>query len=603
MFKKLKKNAICHLISVMWKHGEGYRIKIVLCTVAAVCAVLVTLMFPLVMAKVINAIEVQQGDALVSTTGKYLLLYMVVSLLFLGLHAPSRVVETIVGYHIRRAMQVSLFRKVTLMPMSWHKSHHSGETIDQVAKASGALGDFAECSFEVTHILVRFFGAIGLLTWIMPRVGLVVLGFAFVIGVIIVSFDRVLVKHYSTQSKQLNEVAASIQDYLTNVGTVISLRLEDRVAREINERAKKVMAIWRKTTVLCELKWFSSSLVVDGMYASVLFGFILVAVKSDQVVEIGTVYALSSYLHSVADAFFRFTYKYGDLLIKSSRVHAIDHIEADYEKLVQESVGATLPDDWKRVEISQLSFCHEGEEAAQAAGGVRNISLTLERGKSYALVGESGSGKSTVLKLRRGLHAPQRASITCDGIALPYGLSHVAHRSTLIPQEPEIFSDTIRFNVAMGIEARDAAILWSLERARFAPVLKRLSKGLETNIAEKGVSLSGGEKQRLAVARGLFFVKESESEIVLLDEPTSSVDIYNERLIYQGLLKEFRHLCVLSAIHKFNLLHLFDEVLVFTHGELVERGSVDELLAKNGEFVRLWQNFSAHEEGDRVAVV
>jgi ATP-binding cassette subfamily B protein len=335
----------------------------------------------------------------------------------------------------------------------------------------------------------------------------------------------------------------------------------------------------------------------------VLFGFILVAVKSGKSVEIGTVYALSSYLHSVSDAFFRFTYKYGDLLIKSSRVHAIDHIEADYENLVQESVGATLPQNWKSVEISHLSFSHDGDEAVGGAGGVRNISLTLQRGRSYALVGESGSGKSTVLKLLRGLHTPHRGSVTCDGIALPYGLSHVAHRATLIPQEPEIFADTIRFNVAMGVEAKDAAVLWSLEKARFSPVLKRLSKGLESNIAEKGVSLSGGEKQRLAVARGLFFVKESESEIVLLDEPTSSVDIYNERLIYQGLLKEFRHLCVLSAIHKFNLLHLFDEVLVFAHGELVERGSVDELLSRNGEFVRLWQNFSAHEEDARVVVV
>ncbi len=127
-------------------------------------------------------------------------------------------------------------------------------------------------------------------------------------------------------------------------------------------------------------------------------------------------------------------------------------------------------------------------------------------------------------------------------------------------------------------------------------MLKRLPKGLETNIAEKGVSLSGGEKQRLAVARGLFFVKDSGSDIVLLDEPTSSVDIYNERIIYEGLLEEFRHLCVLSAIHKFNLLHLFDEVLVFAHGELVERGTVEQLLAKQGEFARLWRNFSEEEK-------
>lgn len=596
MFKKLSNNPICHLVSVMWRHAKGSRGTIVGYTIMAVAAVLVSLVFPLVMAKVMNAVEKESGAALLSTSGQYLVLVVLVGVSFWAFHGPSRVFETILGYEIRRIMQVSLFRKVTLMPMSWHKTHHSGETIDQIAKASTALGDFAECGFEVTHILVRFFGAIAFLTWIMPWAGVAVMGFAVVIGSVIVVFDRSLVAQYAIQNKKLNEVAASVQDYLTNVGTVISLRLEDRVTREIDERAKKVAPIWKKTAILCELKWFSTNFLIDVMYAAVLFGFLLLAVRRGGVIEIGTVFALSSYLHSVSETFFRFTGKYGDLLTKSARVRGIDHIEEDFDALVKESCGATLPDTWKRLDISNLTFHHDEPEQHDARSGVKNVNMTLERGKSYALVGESGSGKSTVLKLLRGLHQAQSGTVLCDGVPQPHGLSHVAHHATLIPQEPDIFADTIRFNVAMGVGAQDEAIAWALEKARFAPVLKRLPKGLETNIAEKGVSLSGGEKQRLAVARGLFFVKDSGSDIVLLDEPTSSVDIYNERIIYEGLLEEFRHLCVLSAIHKFNLLHLFDEVLVFAHGELVERGTVEQLLAKQGEFARLWRNFSEEEK-------
>ena len=596
MFTKLANNPICHLVSVMWRHAEGSRGTIIVYSIMAVCAVLVSLLFPLVMAEVMNAVEKQAGAELLSTSGKYLVLAVVLGASFWALHGPSRVIETILGYEIRRTMQVSLFRKVTLMPMSWHKTHHSGETIDQIAKASTALGDFAECGFEVTHILVRFFGAIALLTWIMPWAGVAVMGFAIVIALVIVMFDRSLVKQYATQNKKLNEVAASVQDYLTNVGTVVSLRLEDRVAREIDERAKRVASVWKSSAVLCEFKWFSTSLLIDVMYSSVLFGFLLITIKRGGAIEIGTVFALSSYLHSVSEAFFRFTGKYGDLLTKSARVKGIDHIEADYDALVKESVGATLPDDWKTIEIATLTFRHDEGDVLASHAGVRNVFMTLERGKSYALVGESGSGKSTVLKLLRGLHHAQSCIVTCDGVPQPHGLSHIAHHSTLIPQEPDIFADTIRFNVAMGVETQESAILWALEKARFLPILNRLLKGLDTNIAEKGVSLSGGEKQRLAVARGLFFVKESGSDIVLLDEPTSSVDIYNERLIYEGLLKEFRQLCVLSAIHKFNLLHLFDEVLVFAHGHLVERGTVEQLLARNGEFSRLWRVFSEQEE-------
>jgi ABC-type multidrug transport system fused ATPase/permease subunit len=581
----------------MWGYAEGSRKTIVLYTIMAIGAVLLSLVFPLVMAKVMNAIEKESGAALLSSSGRLLVLAVMIGISFQALHGPSRVLETVLGYEIRRMMQVSLFRKVTLMPMSWHKTHHSGQTIDQIAKASTALGDFAECGFEVTHIVIRFVGAMCFLTWIMPWAGVAVLGFALVIGWVIVVFDRSLVAQYAIQNKRLNEVAASVQDYLTNVGTVISLRLEDRVAREIDERARKVAPVWKSTAILCELKWSSTNLLIDVMYASVLYGFLLLAVRRGGVIEIGTVFALSSYLRSVSDAFFRFTGKYGDLLTKSARVRGIDHIEADFDALVKESFGATLPETWKRIDISSLTFQHEQvDTSCDALSGVRNICLSLERGKSYALVGESGSGKSTVLKLLRGLHHAQGCVVACDGTLQPHGLAHVAHHSTLIPQEPDIFADTVRFNVAMGIGAQEEAIMWALEKARFAPVLKRLPKGLETNIAEKGVSLSGGEKQRLAVARGLFFVKESGSDIVLLDEPTSSVDIYNERLIYEGLLKEFRDLCVLSAIHKFNLLHLFDEVLVFAHGELVERGTVRQLLANNGEFTRLWRNFADQEK-------
>lgn len=596
MFKKLTHNPICHLVSVMWRHAEGARGTIITYTIMAIGAVLISLVFPLVMAKVMNAVEKESGAALLSTSGQYLALVVLLGVSFWALHGPSRVFETILGYEIRRVMQVSLFRKVTLMPMSWHKTRHSGETIDQIAKASTALGDFAECGFEVTHILVRFIGAIAFLTWIMPWAGVAVIGFALVIGWVIVVFDRSLVAQYAIQNKKLNEVAASVQDYLTNVGTVISLRLEERVAREIDERAKRVAPIWRSTSILCELKWFSTNLLIDIMYASVLFGFLLLAVRRGGAIEIGTVFALSSYLHSVSETFFRFTGKYGDLLTKSARVRGIDHIEADFDALVKESSGAKLPESWKRIDISNLTFQHEEGEQHATRSGIRDMSMTLERGKSYALVGESGSGKSTVLKLLRGLHQAKSGDVWCDGVSQPHGLSHVAHHSTLIPQEPDIFADTVRFNVAMGVDAPEEAVLWALDKARFTPVLKRLPKGLEMNIAEKGVSLSGGEKQRLAVARGLFFVKESGSDIVLLDEPTSSVDIYNERLIYEGLLKEFRHLCVLSAIHKFNLLYLFDEVLVFAHGELVERGTVERLLAQQGEFARLWRNFSEEEK-------
>jgi ABC-type multidrug transport system fused ATPase/permease subunit len=310
---------------------------------------------------------------------------------------------------------------------------------------------------------------------------------------------------------------------------------------------------------------------------------------------VALVFTLSAYLNSIAESFFRLTGKYGDLLQKSTKVRGIDHIEQAFDEQVGEICAAQLPRQWRTLAIENLTVYLGDEPIAAHTATLQNVSLTLERGKSYAFVGESGSGKSTLLNLLRGLHTPQHVTVRCDGELLPHGLAHIAHHTTLIPQEPEIFADSIRFNVSLGVTCSDEQVLTALEEAQWGAVLKRLPRALETGVAEKGVSLSGGEKQRLAVARGIFFARDSGSDIVLLDEPTSSVDTYNERLIYERLLKSFDEACVVTAIHKFNLLHLFDEVLVFANGRIVERGQVEQLLSQEGEFARLWQTFAQDE--------
>ena len=122
--------------------------------------------------------------------------------------------------------------------------------------------------------------------------------------------------------------------------------------------------------------------------------------------------------------------------------------------------------------------------------------------------------------------------------------------------------------------------------ARFSSVLKRLPKGLKTDISEKGVNLSGGEKQRLALARGIFAAKTSD--FILLDEPTSSVDMGNERAIYEGLLKRFADRCIISSIHKLHLLPLFRYVYVFRNGNVVAEGTPAALMKEGGFLHPLW---------------
>jgi len=188
------------------------------------------------------------------------------------------------------------------------------------------------------------------------------------------------------------------------------------------------------------------------------------------------------------------------------------------------------------------------------------------------------------------LYDPEpETSITVDGLH-HQGLDLIAGSVTLFPQEPEIFENTIAYNITLGLPYENAEIASICQTVHFTDVLAQLPKGLSSNIVERGVNLSGGQKQRLALARGLFAARDNE--IILLDEPTSSVDPKTESRIYERMFAEMGDKVVVSALHRLHLLTRFDYVYVLSQGKVVDQGTLTELLDKSTIFRELW----AHQE-------
>lgn len=586
MKEKLRNNPLLYLAHKSWRHAAERRLLVAVHLLLSAISMAFQLVTPLIMAKLMNSAQAAAYAGQMSDCVLLLGAVVLMGILVWIFHGPSRVLESISAFCTRRNLQSELLMKVTKLPVPWHKAHHSGETIDRVGKASSSLADFLEESFQALGVITRYLGSIAMLSLFMPMAGLFILASTVVTLGTVLLFDRKLVPLYDECNRRTNKVAAAVQDYLTNITTIISLRLEDRVVREVSSKMDTFRPLIRRTAIMNESKWFLTNLLVDLTRVSVLMAYLWSTVGHGKVVEIGTLFALNEYLSNIANSFFNFTWKYGDWVIKASKVRAVEFISEDFEKEIGQTANAKLPEGWREVQLNGLHFTHLTENGTPS--GLFGVDLQLTRCKSYALVGESGSGKSTLLAVLRGLHQAQVGSVLCDGTPIQHGMAAVAHHTTLIPQEPEIFANTVLFNVCMGIEAPEGAIAQALRMARFASVLERLPRGLETNIAEKGVSLSGGEKQRLALARGLFFAGDSDSEIILLDESTSSVDVTNERLIYESVLSHFKSRVVVSAVHKLNLLDLFDEIIVMERGKVIERGSLGELLAKKGHFAALW---------------
>ena len=599
----LMKNPIVYLLVTGWAYAGKHRSVIVLYTVMFAFAQAMMLAEPYIIGKLINCLQtgvtgVATGtvhhDHLMDQVKMYLLLYFVTQVGFWVFHGPGRLLERYVAFNIKASFKGKLFSVLTRLPLKWHREHHSGDSIDKVNRASNSLFEFFDTSFEIAYMFFRLIGSMIVLVVFMPGAGVIASVVTLLAIVVIFGFDRVLVKNYSTLNRFENSTASAVHDYVTNIISVITLRLEHRVHGEVSRRMLLPLSLFKSNNAVNEIKWCITTVLIASMIVAVLGWYTATTVGVGKAIEGGTFFTLFEYLRRIGDSFYQFAWIYGTVVRQAADVKSAEPIANGMNEtgLGSEEEQFHLPKEWDVLEVKNLNFTYEDDKHRKHH--LKDINLTLKKGLSVAFVGESGSGKSTLLSLLRGTQNAYSANVFADGVELPGGLKHIADATTLMPQDPEIFSDTIGFNLTFGLEVDENEVREAIRMARFEPVLKRLPSGLETSIAEKGVNLSGGEKQRLALARGIFFARDSE--IILLDEPTSSVDPQNERVIYANILGAFPDRCVVSSLHKLHLLDMFDVVYVFHNGEIVECGEVSEVLAQNGRLSELFNSYEGATE-------
>jgi len=507
-------------------------------------------------------------------------------------HGTSRVVENKNAFLVRKNYRLEMFNKVMDLPTNWHKDHHSGDTIDKINKASDQLFEFSRELFIIIQNIVRLLVSIVILS-IYDVKPLIMALFCSVLAVVIIKkMDIRLIKHYEAINKAENFISAGVYDYVSNYITIISLRLKKQAVDEMEVRSMSHFPVSLKSYKLNEWKWFFASLIVAVMTAGVLFFNAYNSYRTKGVIVIGTLFILYQYLERIGSSFYAFVWKYSEIVRQNTAVVAAEVISIEYDKL-HLSEKYYLPKDWRVLQIKNLFFSYKNEENEKnRKTTVEDVSFKIGNGEKIAFIGVSGSGKSSVLSLLRGLHRPDSVNIFCDGKKLKKGLRHLEDYCTLIPQEPEIFNNTIEYNITLGVHTDRKQLSEVIKLANLSDLIARLEKGLKTNVLEKGVSLSGGEKQRLALARGLLAARASQ--ILLLDEPTSSVDVENEVKIYQNIFAAFPDKTIISAIHSLHLLRNFDYIYLFKDSRLVAEGDFTTLL-NDENFKVLWDSYTQEE--------
>lgn len=574
---------------------QGERHVFIGAVLLLVAAQAVLLVVPVISGRALNALQLHGRDGL-HDAGFWLGTVLLVAISSWAFHGPGRILERRAALTVRRRMSAALTERLFTLPLAWHAANHSGATAHRIQQSTHALSGFAQSQFIYLNSAVRLIGPLIALWWVQPVIGYAALAGFALITLSVVGFDRAMLRLANEENDAERRYAATLVDTLGNANTVYALRQARGVAVRLERRLLAIFVPLRRSIVLNEAKWLTVDLASRVLSCTLVGLFAWLATRPSHegrqaaTLLLGSVYMVWEYAQqasgvicSIASHFQTFARQHADYT-SADAIRALQVARTDEPK-----PGA--PATWSTLAIRDLTFRHSGGRADAAA--LERVALSLERGKRYALIGSSGSGKSTLLHVLAGLYCAERIGLSIDAGAICVSPGNVANTlraaTTLIPQDAEMYEGTLAENLSLceSVSGPPHPLDFpaALDAACASEFVTAAGIGLETAIAERAANWSGGQRSRVALARGV--LAAVGSGLVLLDEPTASLDPATEARVYANLFATFKESCVVSSVHRLNLLALFDEVLVMQSGKLVAQGTLDELALSCREFQRL----------------
>ena len=482
-----------------------------------------------------------------------------------------------IGFELRRDFFAHLLR----LPLVFHRRHLSGELAARIGGDVNALQNFvAAIGIDLLPHMLTICGILAVMLLMNWRYGLLTLSVAPVL-VWIARHFAAKIRHAARVTRRCEgEQSGAVQEVLGNVQLVQACGREQYEDHRMALRGgaalraalcgNRIQAGFAPAMNLCiavatgVIAWYGAMLVIRGtLTAGDLLVFLAylraIAAPARQLAKAGRVFGRASVALERIDEYRR----------ESAAVS-----DAPMALSPQRCAG--------RLRFHEVTFGYSPQKPT-----VRQISFTLEPGRVVALVGPTGSGKSTLAALAARFVDPDAGEVLLDEfdlrrLSVRFVRTHVA----LIPQEPQLFHGPLWANIAYGRagagrqEAIEAAV-----RAGVEPLIAALPGGFDLEVGERGGQLSGGQRQCVAVARALL----SEASVVILDEPSSSIDPLTETRLMLGLRRLAERCAVLMIAHRLATVAAADLILVLQDGRIVQRGSHTQLIAEAGAYERLWQ--------------
>ncbi len=552
-------SAIVELCLYTYKFAEGKRHLLFAFIFIFIFSNIVSLYEVILSGRIFNYIQ-EQGVHAGSIQHICFLIFQlfVLTIVFWSLHGPARIMENKLGFYISNNFRNYLYKNTLDLSLTYHNEEHSGQIISKINKGQKSLDLFSSNIFMLIRPICTTIAVFTSLFIFDYKLGIMGILFLYAMYTVNVRFEKKINPYRDTINKKENIISEIVYDTISNITTIKMLSLSKLVHGKLNEQIDKKLEAYKKKSVLNEIKWFMPSLFSGVLIQMVLLWYVFDAYSKETVIMVGSLYIIYSLLQ-------RLKYVMEDIawLMSSIQDESRDMVNS---RTLSDHFHTIEHDTYKQIEkVKSVTLMHI-EFAYSEAFGIDVDTLFLEKGKSYAFVGESGCGKTTMMKIIASLITPSSAIVLINDISS--SLPHIKNTVMLIPQEPELFSNSIRENITLGLPYTEKEVNDVLDMVNMRETIEDLPEGIESKVYEKGVNLSGGQKQRLALARGILFA--FDKEVILLDEPTSSVDQDNEERIYKELMKMAHNKILISSVHKRNLLPLFDVIVYFEKGRVVK---------------------------------
>ncbi len=410
-------------------------------------------------------------------------------------------------------------------------------------------------------------------------------------SIIIQYFGRRIHERFERIQAQFSNISARAQENFSGARLIRAYAQEEAEIALFETSNQEYVTRSLPLARLMGMLWPALELLLGLAYAMVLWLGPRGVIKGQM--SVGDFYAFSMYILMLTWPVIALGWVINIFQRGTASMARINEILTARSEITDESVSTQAPETIVgAVEFRHLNFGYEGTSV------LKDINLTIPAGTSLAIVGPTGSGKTTLVSLIPRIYEAAPGAILIDGRPIrEYSLETLRRNIGFVPQETFLFSDTVRENIAFGVEqATDQQIHEAAEAASIAADIEAFPEQYKTLVGERGITLSGGQKQRSAIARAIV----RDPRILILDDALASVDTYTEEKILNHLREVMQGRTTIFISHRVSTVRNADRIAVLHHGRIVESGTHDELIARNGYYTELYNKQLLEEELARV---